>query len=194
VTRLLATTLLLCASCYHDAALPSVHPAQFEAGLNTRHYVPPAPEAAFRAQEGTSSTSTGESGGAAGGSAATTGAFRFTMSTPLGSYLGGEAEFGTLGTPGTNVAGGYGVLGLRRGNTFATASLEIAAGWRSIRYGLDKPDVDKLIAEPRLRGDLWLNPQISLGLAVGATLGERVWMAGIYLGFHSHDFDGNDPR
>jgi len=65
------------------------------------------------------------------------------------------------------------------------------AGRRWIRYALDgTQDAALMMAEPRVRGEMWLSPILTLGGAVGATLSERnVWMAGIYLGVHSSDFD-----
>jgi hypothetical protein len=40
-----------------------------------------------------------------------------------------------------------------------------------------------------VRGQLWVSPQLTLGAAAGATLvGDRSWMAGVYLGVHSNLF------
>jgi hypothetical protein len=54
---------------------------------------------------------------------------------------------------------------------------------------LDAPDTGKLVAEPRLRADMWLGPQFTLGATAGVTLSDQnVWMVGLSLGIHSHEF------
>lgn len=66
---------------------------------------------------------------------------------------------------------------------------QLAAGWRGIRPGFGERDEDTWVAEPRVRGQLWLSPQVTFGATLGTSLAERAWMAGIAFGFHSHAFD-----
>lgn len=162
---------------------------QLEIGLNTRHF------AATAAQEGVAfRTTTGEptTPGLPEGTALTT-SLRFTGRTRFNTFLGVEGEVGEmLGRAGSNVAGAYGVAGLRSDLGALRLAAELVAGRRWIRYDLDgTEDPTRLIAEPRVRADLWLASQLTLGVAAGATLGEHsVWMAGVYIGFHSHPYAG----
>jgi len=121
-----------------------------------------------------------------------TGDFRFGMRVPYHLFLAGEVEFGRLADSGSNVAGAYGVVGARFpvGNA-ALLTAEIATGYRSIRYTLDSPEVGKAVMEPRIRAEIWVDEQFSFGATVGATLDDRfVYMAGLYIGVHSHTFGG----
>lgn len=176
--------LLIAASA---AAQPDPErPMQLELGLNTRHYAASAPEqgVAFRSSVGEPETGQPE------GTAVTT-SLRFTGKTRYNTFLGVEAEMGAmLGRAGSNVAGAYGVAGLRNDLGALRLAAELVAGRRWIRYDLDGgTDPTRMVAEPRVRADLWLAPQVTLGGAVGATLGDdAVWMAGIYVGLHSQPY------
>lgn len=160
----------------------------FDASIITRHYAAPADtQTAFRTVGPLPEAQQGES-------TALTGDFRFGMLDAHKLFAAGEVEFGRLTNHGSNVAGGYAVVGLRApvGPTLLTA--ELAAGVRSIRYDLDAPDVTKFIVEPRVRAEIWLDSQFTLGVALGTTIDDRsVWMAGIQLGVHSHEY-GIHPR
>lgn len=159
---------------------------QLEIGLNTRHF------AATAAQEGVAfRTTSGEpTPGLPEGTALTT-SLRFTGRTRFNTFLGVEGEVGEmLGRVGSNVAGAYGVAGVRSDLGALRIAAEIVAGRRWIRYALDgAEDPTLMMAEPRVRADLWLASQLTLGVAAGATLGDHsVWMAGVYIGFHSHPY------
>jgi hypothetical protein len=164
-------------------------PMQLEVGFNTRHFAAASAEsgAAFRSTTGEGETEPG----LAAGTALTT-SLRFTGRAWGSGFLGIEAEFGELiGVVGSNVAGAYGVAGARGELGSLRIAAELVAGRRWVRYELmEKSDPSAMIAEPRVRADLWLAPKLTLGAAVGATLGDRsVWMAGIYLGIHSFQYD-----
>jgi hypothetical protein len=117
------------------------------------------------------------------------GSLAFTMASRSGLYGGGEVETGVLGEPGSSAAGVYGILGMRKALVGANLAVEVAAGQRWLRYGIDGQDQSKLVAEPRLRADFWLGEQFSFGAAAGITLDDQtVWMAGVFLGIHSHAF------
>ncbi|HEU4615349.1 MAG TPA: hypothetical protein VFS15_24815, partial [Kofleriaceae bacterium] len=92
----------------------------------------------------------------------------------------------------SNVAGAYGVAGVRSDLGALRIAAEVVAGRRWVRYALDgTEDPTLLMVEPRVRADIWLASQLTLGVAAGATLGERsVWMAGVYVGFHSQPYAG----
>lgn len=161
---------------------------QLEVGLNTRHF------AATAAQEGVAfRTATGASTpGLPEGTALTT-SLRFTGRTRFNTFLGVEGEVGEMmGRAGSNVAGAYGVAGVRSDLGALRIGAELVAGRRWVRYALDgAEDPTLMIVEPRVRADLWLASQLTLGAAAGATLGERsVWMAGVYVGFHSQPYAG----
>lgn len=116
-------------------------------------------------------------------------AIGFTMASGYGTYAGGEVESGVLGDPGTSAAAVYGIFGIRRALPGVNFAVELAAGQRWLRYGGPDGEVGSLVAEPRVRADFWLGERFSLGAAGGVTLGDQTaWMAGFFLGIHSHDF------
>lgn len=118
----------------------------------------------------------------------------FTMASGYGTYAGGEVETGVLEGANSTAAGVYGIFGVRRGLPGVNFAVELAAGQRWLRYGGPDGEVSSLIAEPRVRADFWLTQRLSLGAAGGLTIGDQTaWMAGFYLGIHSHDL-GSGPR
>lgn len=124
-----------------------------------------------------------------------TGNLQFSV-RPVGYlYFGGEVEAGAFARQGSNYGGAYGVIGLEGGGARAWISLEVAAGRQWIRWDLESKDIGTNIVEPRVRGHLMLNPQISLGAMVGATAvpEERGWAAGLFMGFYSDPVDGSSP-
>jgi hypothetical protein len=158
---------------------------QFELGLNTRHFTADRTNVAFRSMTEQPDLSL------EGGDGLTM-SFRFTGRTRYNTYLGVEGEAGQMiGLPESNIAGAYGVAGARGALGRFRLAAELVAGRRWVRYEFGaKEDPSMLIAEPRVRADVWLNGYASVGGAVGATLSDRqVWMAGIYLGIHSNLFD-----
>lgn len=156
-----------------------------EFGVNTRHYAAVAARdrVAFR------STETPDPGDDAGTAMSAT--FRFTGRMPYNTYLGFEAEAGAMvGLPGSNLAGLYGIVGARGDLARIRVSAELGAGKRWARYALDgTTDARAWVAEPRVRADLWTGELMTLGAAVGATVGDRsVWFTGVYLGITSSPF------
>lgn len=167
-------------------------PARFHVGPNTRAMsVPtePAPDAASSTGGvAKSSTSTGSDEQEL---SATSIAMQFTMATSYALYAGIEAETGRLDVRGSNLAGAYAVVGLEQPLGFGSVGAELAAGWQGVRYHFGDEDHDTLVAEPRLRGQLWIAEQWTLGATLGARLAGGLndgWMAGAYLGVHSHRF------
>lgn len=162
------------------------HPVLFEIGINTRHFAAqqPGDSVAFR-------TIDPPPAGSPEGEAVTT-SLRFTGRALWDTFVGVEAEAGALvGYPMSNLAGVYGVGGMRQELGPFRIGAELVAGRRWVRYELknQRSDDGAWIAEPRVRADMWLTPRWTLGAAAGATLGERsVWMAGVYLGVNSADF------
>src|SRR5207245_308653 len=142
------------------------------------------------AAEGTAFRETMPDPAAMAASSATTVSLRFTWRTQIGVLLGGEAEAGELATFGSNLAGAYGIAGVQGELGPVILTAELASGVRMVRYSLTSSDATAAVVEPRVRGQLWLSPRTTLGAAVGAALGDRdTWMAGLYLGIHSIDFD-----
>ena len=121
---------------------------------------------------------------------ATTASLQFTMSMGHKVYAGGEAETGKLAMPGSWLAGAYGIVGAEHLMGRGALGVELAAGWRGVRYSLEAgDDDDHLVLEPRVRAQLWFAEQWTLGGAVGTRVGaEGEWMAGVYLGVHSAAF------
>lgn len=183
----LASCLVVVAIVGHaDADRHSERPVCFEVGINTRHFAPADDDQiAFRSTE-PPDASLGE------GTAIST-SIRFTARTAYNTFVGVEGEAGALvGHEGSNLAGAYGVAGARGDLGPVQLGVELVTGRRWVRYELAglRTDPQTWITEPRVRADLWLGPNVTLGGAIGATLSERsVWMAGIYLGVNSAPFN-----
>ena len=159
---------------------------QLEVGFNTRHFNADSDaKTAFR--------TTGEMDPAMNASSAVSTSLRFTGAAFTNAFFGFEGEAGALvGHPHSNLAGAYGVGGGRGVLGPVRLSAELVAGRRWVRYSLAgiRTDPAKWIAEPRVRADLWLGSRVTFGGAIGATLDDQmVWIAGIDLGLHSHDYD-----
>jgi hypothetical protein len=190
MTRTLGRALLLLSIFGSGASADSRKdgPLQIEFGVNTRHFAaadPSASNVAFRSSE--------QPDASIDAGTALTSSIRFTGKSRYNTFLGVEGEVGELlGYDRSNIAGAYGVVGMRGavGPRMSVAA-ELVAGRRWVRYEIvGREDDSKLIAEPRVRADLWLSPRWTFGGAAGATLGDRsVWMAGLYFGLHSNDFD-----
>ena len=174
---LLAVTVVGCA---FD---PGRHrrPARLLLGANTRDLGPASQSATVR-REATPSPD------AVLGTAAHTGSAQFTMG--YGHVLAGfELETGVLDASGSSYGGAYGVLGAEHATRSGSLGVEIASGWRALRYRTGIEDDETIIVEPRVRGQYRFGSQVSLGGVVGATLGdEGSWMVGLNLGFHSAAF------
>jgi hypothetical protein len=187
--------MTVCASCALDPHRQD-RPAQLRLGTNARHFTASTPTASSEplarvgaVQRAPVAAGAGESTTTVGHEAIT-GSAQFTMTAHRFVYLGGELEAGKLENAGSNVAGAYAVAGAQHTARYGSLGVEVVGGWRQLRYSLDEDPVSQSILEPRVRGELWLSPQVTFGAKAGATLGEQgAWMAGIYLGFHSKFFD-----
>ena len=177
-------SLAVLAGCPLDNFTRYDRPAHAEFGVNTRHFSSSTPQGVA------ARTTTPPANDMDVNGAATSLSFRFTMRTRWSTYMGGEAEAGRFaGQDGSNIAGGYAVAGARAPLRLGSLSAELTGGWRSVRDGIDSPDHSMYVLEPRVRGELWLNPQFTLGAAAGAEVGgQHAWMAGVYIGVHSHDY------
>ncbi len=114
---------------------------------------------------------------------------QFTMRSNRYLYSGGEVETGVLDTPGSSAAGVYGLVGASLPLLGGTLAGELVGGYRTVRYAIDTPDIGSLVLEPRLRGEVWISPRLTLEASTGFTVGDqRVWLVGVGLGIHSHDF------
>jgi hypothetical protein len=181
--RALALALLVVAACAFDPQR-AIRPARFTVGMNAQR-ITPAPDPTTV----TARTTDGGSAPPSASSNAVAMSGQFTMSTRDHLYLGGEVEAGRLADPGSNLAGAYGIMGAEGVSHVGSLGVELATGWRGVRYTIDSNEVNDAIVQPRVRGQLWVSPQVTLGAAAGATLvGDRGWMAGVYLGVHSSLF------
>jgi len=120
-------------------------------------------------------------------SKAVAGNAQFTSELNRNVLVGGELEFGALETRGSSYGAAYGIFGLQHLMTGGSIGAEIAGGYRTMRfYGED--DINDLVLEPRLRAQFRVASQFTFGAVAGTTLGEQTWMAGFYLGVHSHRY------
>jgi hypothetical protein len=125
-------------------------------------------------------------------SSGVTGSLQFTLRYLRHVYVGGEIEAGPLERTGSYLGGAYGVVGTEHTSGHGSISLELVGGRRWLRYELGADDVPETVLEPRLRAQLLLKPQITLGAVIGANAmpEERGWMAGLYIGMYSLALDG----
>lgn len=183
--RVALVVLALCASCAFDPARHS-RPARMQVGAQVRHF--PAgqqvPMASFKASEQQPMRTTTES------HEAFLAAFGFTMNMRNAMYVGGELEAGMLETRSSNAAGGYAVVGARLPFGKSSLSGEVAGGYRTVRFGIDTEDLERAVVEPRVRGEVWLGPRVTLSASAGWTIGDQqIWMAGLSIGIHQSDYD-----
>lgn len=188
MTRTVLRALLLLGVLAPVAAADKQEPpVQLEFGVNTRHFAAAeseyGPDVAFRSTE--------EPDPALAAGTALTSSIRFTGATRYNTFLGIEGETGYIvGHELSNLAGAYAVAGVRNDIGRLRVAAELVGGRRWVRYHIvGAHDASVMIAEPRVRADLWLSRRVTLGGVAGATLGDRsVWMAGLYFGLHSTDF------
>ncbi len=122
-------------------------------------------------------------------SSGVTGALQFTMRARRNVYFGGEVEAGPLQQSGY-FGGAYGVAGAEISSSVGTLSVELTAGRQWVRNELGADNVPRSMLEPRVRAQLPLTPQITIGGVIGASAlpDDRGWMAGIFIGMYSFEF------
>ena len=173
---------IVLAGCAFDGSRRLDRPARFQVGVNSRQLAQPSGHG-FAAR----STTPPPKGGLLADHATTFDA-QFTMAHRYGSYLGVEAEAGTLGTSGSNYAAGFGIAGLEYTVPRGAFGLELAGGRRWLRADLQSEDVRDYVVEGRLRARFWLSEKTAFGAALGAGPDES-WMAGFYFSVYSHVFN-----
>lgn len=168
-------------------------PARLQLGFNTRRVAMEAPKRELAGGVLARTTEPGATEEPTVTSTGVTGSAQFTMNYRRGFYMGGEVEAGPMARSGSFFGGAYGVAGAETGSERGSLSVELIAGRRWLRYELGSEDVASVAFEPRVRGQLWLGPQVSLGGVIGANAvpGEQGWMAGVYLGIYSDDKHGS---
>lgn len=160
--------------------LPRERPARLLMGANTRGLA--GSEAAVALRQASPTQEVVPLG-------AYTASVHFTVAMRRFVYGGMEVEAGQLDTGGSNYAGAYGVVGAEHATRLGSIGVELAGGWRGLRFRGGIDDVHSYVAEPRVRGQLRIGEQLSLGAMAGASIAERgSWMAGLYLGVHSAAF------
>ncbi len=194
MVRSFAIAVLLAASaagCAFDNKAAE-RPARFQMAINSRRI----PSSTREPGSNVAPRSTTPPGGveALPQISAVTGSAQFTMQWLSHTYLGAEAEAGTLGLEGSSFAGAYGILGWGSSSPLGSLAAELAVGPRTLRYAIDSENLTSTAFEPRVRGEFWLSSQITFGAAVGASLDDRSFMAGVYLSVYSHDFNQWKPR
>jgi len=181
MTKALVLAAIVLAGCALDGARRLDRPARFQVGVNSRQIAQPSGDG-FAAR-----STTPPANGLVAGHATTFDA-QFTMAHRYGSYIGVEAEAGTLGNEGSNYAAGFGIAGLEYPLPRGALGVELAGGRRWLRAELDSQDVRNWIVEGRLRARFWLSEKVAFGAAVGADP-DQSWMAGIYLSVYSNVFN-----
>lgn len=184
---------VLATGCLLDRSVGD-RPARFHAGPNMR--VVNMSSAAGQGPAGNPTTPARSSSPTGGTTTsldhmnAVSAALQFTMQTAGHTYVGGEVETGTIGKlDGSNLAGAYGVVGAEAVAGLGSLGVELATGWQALRTDWDSDADNRLIFEPRVRGQLWLAEQWTIGGEVGARLGGGgEWVGGVYLGVHSTKF------
>jgi hypothetical protein len=188
VVVLVGALATLASGCLFDRSI-GYRPARFNAGPTVRAFnVPVAPSdgapttTASRTIDEPDATQTDRLSAASVG-------LQFVMQTALHTYMGGEIEAGRLEAEGSNFSGAYWVIGGEHAGKLGSIGAELASGWRGIKPGYGADTENELVFEPRVRGQLWIAEQWTIGAAAGARLGGGGdWMAGVYLGVHSHAF------
>ncbi len=189
MVRSIAIAVLLAATavgCAFDNKAAD-RPARFQAALNSRRIASSTSDPGSNVAPRTSTPPGGVE--ALPATSAITGSAQFTMQWRYHTYLGAEAEAGTLGLTGSSFAGAYGIMGWGSSSRLGSLGAELAIGPRTLRYSVDSENLSSTIFEPRLHAELWLSSQITFGAAVGASLDDRSFMAGMYLSVYSHDFN-----
>ncbi len=158
--------------------------ARLQLGVNTRRVAatpaPPSPGVA-RTASPTEPASEPTMSGA-------TGSLQFTMRLVPGIYAGGEIEAGPFGQTGY-LSGAYGVAGAEATSSIGSLSVELTGGRRWLRHDVGADDIPATVLEPRVRAQLALGSQVTLGGVIGASAlsDQHGWMAGLYLGIYSAD-------
>lgn len=114
---------------------------------------------------------------------------------------------GTFGSPRLAQDSGFivdtlGLVGLRSALGFGGVAVELAGGVRTVSYSFHSDYHDCVssttvsavapVGDARARGELWLGPWLTAGVAVGTSLLERRnWSGALYLGIHSRAFGGD---
>jgi hypothetical protein len=178
--RLIVLAAVLASTgCMFDGARRLDRPARFTAGVASRQLAAPSPSTV-------AARTTQPTGEHAMPTSAVTAVGQFTMAMRRSTYVGVEAEAGTLGTAGSNYAAGYGVAGIESVSPYGAIGVELVAGRRMLRANVESEDVRDWAGEGRLRARFWLSPQLTFGAALGANPLDESWMAGVYLAVHSH--------
>jgi len=103
-------------------------------------------------------------------------------------YVGAEGEAGKASADDADIGGAYAIVGIERASKVGSVGAELATGWRGLRIPNDHT-INRFLLEPRVRGQIWIAEQWSLGGTVGAGFGNSTeWMAGVFLGLHSNAF------
>lgn len=182
MAKTLALGALVVSGCAFDGDRRLERPARFQLGVSSRQLAQPTGDG-FAAR----STQPQPQAGVLADHATTFDA-QFTMSHLRGTYLGVEAEAGTLGTEGSNYAAALGIAGLEHPMAKGALGVELAGGRRWLRASIDSDDVRDWTVEARAHARLWLGEKASFGAALGVDP-EGSWMAGLSLSVYSNVFN-----
>ena len=182
MTKGLVLAAIVLSGCAFDGDRRLERPARFQIGVNSRQLAQPSGDG-FAAR---STTPPAQSGVTA--DHATTLDMQFTMAHRHGSYVGAEAEAGTLGISGSNYAAGLAIAGLEVPLSRGTLGVELAGGRRWLRADVDSENVRDWVVEGRAHARVWLGEKAAFGATLGADP-QGSWMAGFSLSVYSNVFN-----
>ena len=180
--KALALGAIVITGCAFDGARRLDRPARFQLGVNSRQLAQPNGDG-FAAR-----TSNPQSQPGVLADHATTFDAQFTMSHYHSTYVGVEAEAGTLGNDGSNYAAALGIAGLEQPLARGALGVELAGGRRWLRANVDSDDVRDWTVEARAHARLWLGEKAAFGAALGVDP-QGSWMAGVSLSVYSNIFN-----
>lgn len=162
-----------------------------ELGMNYRHFVHGGPSLLARSTTGHPAPVTTDD--------ALTIDERLGVGLTRHSYLALDLEFGNFGQFDSSraaardvVLDGLASLGLRGSLGPFTLAVEAAGGGMAYTYPTDSDYRTEAVLELRGRSDIWLAPWFTIGAAAGASvLRKGEWIAGLYVGFHTHAYAGD---
>lgn len=166
----------------------AVRPTRAQIGPQMRSINVPGPQPITGSVQSTASTDPSAPARPVERSAAASIDLQFTTRFAHQIYVGVEGEAGKASADDADIGGAYAIVGVERAAKVGSVGAELATGWRGLRVP-NSETINRFLLEPRVRGQIWIAEQWSLGGTVGAGFGNSIeWMAGVFLGLHSNAF------
>jgi hypothetical protein len=166
----------------------AVRPTRAQVGPQMRSINVPGPQPISGSVQSTPATDATGPARSSERSAAASIDLQFTTRFGQQLYVGAEGEAGKASTGDADIGGAYAIVGIERAAKVGSVGAELATGWRGLRIP-NSDAINRFLVEPRVRGQIWIAEQWSLGGTIGAGFGNSFeWMAGVFLGLHSNAF------